>query len=125
MRKNIIYDIQHNCQLSEIDHRSIFQFYPMVNLWYDIQVADFSGLKLIHLTSQPISVHEVYLSCFGREFYQETLYSPAKYDMHTCYASLYGKSGGYQYNTAEVVLAIRAYAQSEPGLFKQIMQKKK
>src|SRR5688500_10673002 len=39
LRKNVIFDFLNNNNLHAIDSRGIFQFYPMVNLWYDIQAA--------------------------------------------------------------------------------------
>jgi hypothetical protein len=38
---------------------------------------------------------------------------PARYDMRTVHAGLFGGSGHYQYSARESLQAIRAYAQSE------------
>ena len=40
--------------------------------------------------------------------------APARYDMRTRYAALFGGAGDYQYSWRESIQAIRAYAQSEP-----------
>ena len=114
LRKNVIYDMQNDNDLDMIDSRSVFQFYPMVNLWRDIEIALRSGLSLIHLTAAPVSVEDVAREGFGREFVQEILPQPAKYDFRSRHASIYGVEGPYQYSQQETVLAIRAYAQSEP-----------
>jgi len=114
LRKNVIFDFLNNNNLHAIESRGVFQFYPMVNLWFDIQIALLKGLKLVHLTSEPVSVSDVSLQGFGRSFTQELANTPVRYDMQTRYASQFGASGRHQYSARETLLAIRAYAQSEP-----------
>lgn len=113
LRKNIIFDFLNVNNLHSIDKRGVFQFYPIVNLWYDIQVALNIGLRLIHLTATPITVADVSLQGFGKSFLQELADTPSKYDMRTRYASLFGRKGNYQYSACETLQAIRTYAQSE------------
>jgi hypothetical protein len=96
-----------------IDSRGVFQFYPMVNLWYDIQIALKAGLKLVHLTAEPISVADISAQGFGRPFEQPQANNPATYDLRTRHADLFGAPAGYQYSRRETVQAIRSYAQSE------------
>ncbi|MFB9867338.1 hypothetical protein [Vreelandella sulfidaeris] len=114
LRKNAIFDFLNNNNLNAIESRGVLQFYPMVNLWYDIQTALQNDLKLVHLTAEPISVSEVALQSFGRSFTQELGNVPASYDMKTRYADLFGAPGQHQYSKHETIQAIRAYAQSEP-----------
>jgi len=114
LRKNVIFDFLNNNNLDAIDSRGVFQFYPMVNLWYDIQTALNAGLKLIHLTAEPISVEEVSQQGFGKPFTRALANPAATYDIRTKYARVFGASGSYQYSTRETILAVRAYAQSEP-----------
>jgi hypothetical protein len=114
LRKNVIFDFLNSNNLHAIESRGVFQFYPMVNLWFDIQTALEKGLKLVHLTSEPVSVADVSLQGFGRPFTQELANAPARYDMQTRHASQFGAGGRHQYSARETILAIRAYAQSEP-----------
>ncbi|MBN8473470.1 hypothetical protein [Sulfuritalea sp.] len=114
LRKNVIFDLLNDNNLDTVDSRGIFQFYPMVNLWYDIGIALDAGLKLVHLAAEPISVADIARECFGRRFEQAPAKSPARYDMRTRHARKFGGSGHYQYGLRETVQAIRAYAQSEP-----------
>lgn len=113
LRKNIIFDFLHNNNIDKIDHRSIFQFYPMVNLWSDIQIALQSGLGLVHLTAEPCSVAEVSMEGFGIPFSNAILSEPPNYDLRSLYADVFGGQGHYQYSRRESIQAIRAYAQSE------------
>lgn len=118
LRKNVIFDFLNNNNLHAIESRGVFQFYPMVNLWYDIQTALEARLSLVHLTAEPISVADVSLKGFGKPFMQSFSNTPARYDMQTRYAQMFGSSGQHQYSTRETIQAIRAYAQSEPVALK-------
>lgn len=118
LRKNVIFDFLNDNNLAAIDSRGVFQFYPMVNLWYDIQAALNAGLKLVHLTSEPVRVGDVSLQGFGKSF-THTLANPAAtYDLQTKHAQVFGASGRYQYSARETIMAVRAYAQSEPLMIK-------
>ena len=118
LRKNVIFDFLNNNNLHAIDSRGVFQFYPMVNLWYDIQAALNAVLKLVHLTTEPISVADVSKQGFGKCFSNTLTNTPAAYDMRTRHAPIFGASGPYQYSSREVIQAVRAYAQSEPRTIK-------
>ena len=114
LRKNVIFDFHNNNNLHTIESRGVFQFYPMINLWYDIQSALEAGLSLVHLAAEPISVADVSLLGFGRSFTQSLTNPPARYDMKTQHAEIFGSLGQYQYSSRETIQAIRVYAQSEP-----------
>ncbi len=114
LRKNVIHDLRHGNALEAVDSRGVFQFYPMVNLWTDVATAIGANLSLVHLTAQPLQVAEVAAEGFGREFGNELDGPVARYDFRTTYAGLFGGVGAYQYSRRESMLAIRAYAQSEP-----------
>ncbi len=114
LRKNVIFDFLNTNNLHAIDSRGVFQFYPIINLWYDIQIALKAELKLVHLTAEPISVLEVAETCFGKDFDQVLSTTPATYDFQSKYAALFGGKGMYQYSKRETIQAIRAYAQTEP-----------
>jgi len=114
LRKNVIFDFLNENNLHMIDSRGVFQFYPMINLWYDLQIALESGLKLVHLTAEAISVAEVAREGFNLRFDQELDSLPAHYDLRSIHAELFGGRGAYQYSRRESIQAVRAYAQSEP-----------
>lgn len=114
LRKNAIFDLLHDNNVHAIDARGVFQFYPMVNLWYDIRAALEGGLELVHLTAEPISMAEISRLGFGRDFDQALGAPPPAYDMRTRHAKRFGGAGHYQYGKRETLQAVRAYAQSEP-----------
>ncbi|WP_443692738.1 pyridine nucleotide transhydrogenase [Pseudomonas protegens] len=113
LRKNVIFDFLNDNNLDSIDSRGVFQFYPMVNLWHDIQTARAAGLKLIHLTAAPVSVARVASEGFGLAFDLVLDRPAATYDMQTRYAEVFGGSGKHTYSARETLQAVRAYAQSE------------
>lgn len=114
LRKNVIFDFLNDNNLHAIESRGVFQFYPMVNLWYDIQTALNAGLNLVHLTAEPISVADVSKKGFGKSFDHALANTPATYDMRTRHAHIFDAPGHYQYSSRETIQAIRVYAQSEP-----------
>jgi dTDP-4-dehydrorhamnose reductase len=114
LRKNVIFDFLNKNNLHVIDSRGSFQFYPMTNLWYDVQIALNGGLRLIHLTAEPICVAEISCVGFGRNFDQCLDNTPVAYDFKSVHAAMYGANGDYQYNKRETIQAVRSYAQSEP-----------
>lgn len=113
LRKNVIFDLLNDNNLHAIDSRGVFQFYPMVNLWYDLQTALEQGLRLVHLTAAPISVAEVAEQGFGRPFHNELGATPAIYDLRSSHADVFSAVGPYQYGKQATIQAIRTYAQSE------------
>lgn len=114
LRKNVIFDLLNANNLHAIESRSVFQFYPMTNIWYDIQTALQAQLRLVHLTAEPVKVSDLALHGFGRVFDHELSGKPAGYDMRTRYAELFGGHGHYQYSKRDTIQAVRAYCQSEP-----------
>ncbi len=113
LQKNIIFDFLNNNNLSQIDSRHQFQFYPMVNLWWDLQIAMQHNISLLHLTAEPIEVGEMIKKTLSREFQQAVSESVIRYDFRTKHGLLFGSSTDYQYSLGEICLAVRAYFQSE------------
>lgn len=122
LRKNVIFDFLNDNNLHAIDSRGVFQFYPTVNLWYDIQIALRAGLKIVHLAAEPVSVEEISESGFGKSFNQALANPPAAYDLQSKHAELFGGQGLYQYSRRETIQAVRAYAQSEPVTIKIVSE---
>lgn len=113
LKKNVIFDLLNNNNLSTVDSRGAFQFYPMVNIWADLQIALAHGIRLLHLTAEPLSIYEIAANAFNLNFDNVLPGSVARYDMQSRYANLFGGFGAYQYTRKESLLAIRNYAQSE------------
>ncbi|MEZ8341275.1 pyridine nucleotide transhydrogenase [Vibrio cyclitrophicus] len=113
LKKNVIYDFLNNNNLDAVDSGGVFQFYPMVNLWSDIQVAIKNNCNLLHLTAEPLSVSEIARECFNLDFDNRLSDKPASYDFQTEASRIFNSDLPYQYSKKETLLAIRSYAQSE------------
>jgi dTDP-4-dehydrorhamnose reductase len=112
LKKNVIYDLLNNNNLDAVDSRSVFQFYPIVNLWSDIKIAIMNDCKLLHLTSFPISVQEIAFQCFNMDFNNRSQTIPHEYDFRSELTNLYIKNErDYQYSKREILLSIRDYFQ--------------
>jgi nucleoside-diphosphate-sugar epimerase len=112
LQKNVIFDLLHDNNVEAVDSRSVFQFYPMVNLWWDVRTAVDAGVDLVHLTASPVEVGDLAAAAFGREFTNELGAAPARYDFRTKHAEVFGTSGHYQYDERDTIQAVRAYVQS-------------
>lgn len=112
LKKNIIFDLLNKNNLEQVESRNVFQFYPMVNLWFDIQTALAEKLTLVHLTAEPISVAAIAKQGFGTDFENHKDNPLVSYNFKSCHAEFFG-STHYQYSYKETLLAVRAYAQSE------------
>lgn len=114
LRKNALFDLHHNNNLDAVDSRSVFQFYPVVNLKWDIAVGLEHSLSLLHLTAQPTAMKDIASLGFGRIFKNEISDAFPTYDFRTIHASLFLSTGNYQYSAASVLTAVRGYHQTEP-----------
>lgn len=113
LRKNVIYDLVNENNVHLIESRSVFQFYPTVNLWFDLQVALSNEIRLLHLTSEPVSVADIAKNAFNMSFSQTQNNKVASYDMRSIHAEVFGGDAMYQYSRRDVFQATRAYVQSE------------
>jgi nucleoside-diphosphate-sugar epimerase len=109
LKKNIIFDLLHDNSLAAINPESRFQFYPLDRLWNDIGIARANALPLVNLAVEPVSVRDVAEQGFGRSLDNPAAPSPARYDMHTRHAALFGGHGDYLLDTAQELSAIRAF----------------
>ena len=73
-------------------------------------------LALIHLATEPVSVADVARVAFGKTFTNEVLPTPARYDMQTRFAPLYGESGPYVENASRELAGIAEFVARERAL---------
>ena len=114
----MIFDFLNDNNLAPIDSRGVFQFYPMVNLWPDIETALAAGLR--SCTSPPSRSRSPRspATASAAPSTPKLPGRPARYDFRSRHAAAFGADGPYQYSRRETLLAIRAYAQSEPRTVK-------
>ena len=91
------------------DSRNRYQFYDLRNLWEDIKTALDNDIKLLNLTSEPVSASEVSEKCFGREFKNVTGNDPVEYDLRSVHAELFGGENGYCYSKEKVMNGLKNF----------------
>lgn len=111
LKKNVIYDFLHNNQLEAIHSESMFQFYNLEYLWRDITTAREAGITLLNITSEPVSVSKIALTCFNRVFKNQPHTNPAQYDVRSKHAELFGGENGYLYDAEAILDDISAFVQ--------------
>lgn len=113
LKTNAVYDLLHGNEIARIDARASFQFYDIRRLWSDIDVAIDHDLSLVHLPTEPATVGEIARTAFGIHFINELDEAPARYDVHTRFASLFGGRDSYVENKADVLARIAAWVAEE------------
>jgi NAD dependent epimerase/dehydratase family len=114
LKKNAIYDLLHDNQVEKIHPDSVYQFYDVRWLWPDIDKAQRAGIQLVHLVSEPIPMRDVAAGCFGREL-KTPRGVPARYDVRTSHAAVWGGKDGYLRARGEVMGALHSFVQQERG----------
>lgn len=109
LKKNVIYDFLHDNDVQKIDSRGVFQFYDLERLWGDLNIAMENELPLVHLATEPVSVEDVARVAFDREFVNEVVATPARYDMHTRYAHFFGGENPYIENRETELAGIASF----------------
>jgi nucleoside-diphosphate-sugar epimerase len=118
IKKNVIHDFLFDHQTEKIDSRGVFQFYGLHRLWSDLELALANHLEIIHLPTAPVSVADVALAAFGRDFTNHVVERPARYDVRTRHAALLGGRGHYVENKMAELEGIRLFVQrSRPEPF--------
>lgn len=110
LRKNALFDLKHGNEIHKLNGASVFQFYPMSNLWGDITKSRQLELSTVHLTAEPVGLGHVASTVFGVEL-QKTE-SPVLYDFRTKHSAAWGQATPYQYDAQFSLDAIREYATS-------------
>ena len=114
LKKNAVYDLLHENQVEKIHPDSTYQFYDVRHLWPDAQKAHAAGIRLLHLATEPVAMSEVARRCFGRELRAPTS-APARYDLRSRHAALWGGRGGYLRSRDEVLRGLERFVAEEHG----------
>jgi hypothetical protein len=114
LKKNVIFDLLHDNNLDRVHADGRFQYYNVQRLWSDIAVALDEGLRMLHLTSAPISTAEVAREAFGIDFDNRPPdANTVGYDFRTIHAELFGGTNPYTYSRAETLAELAAFVRSE------------
>lgn len=115
LKKNAIFDLHNKNQISKINNKSFFQFYPVNILWQNIELANKSNLKIVHFNSKPISINEIAIKCFKIKLKYEENTILQKYDMRSLYVKIFHNNKNFYHLTKdEVISSINEYIKTEP-----------
>ncbi len=112
LKKNIIFDLLNANNMSAMCAESMFQFYPLHRLWADVTTARAHQLGLMNLAVEPVSVRDVARVGFGIDFQNPAVTRPARYDMRTIHAPLFGGRDGYLLPAERVLAEIGDFVQA-------------
>jgi hypothetical protein len=114
LKKNVIFDLLHDNNIDRIHRGGVYQYYNLENLWKDIQIALDNNLKLVNFAAEPVQTDELAKECFGIDFTNEPEgVAPAKFDMHTKYAEVFGGKGNYMYSKRQEIEDIKTFVKSQ------------
>jgi hypothetical protein len=113
LKKNAVYDLLHNNDVHKIHAGGVFQFYNLDHLWRDVQTANDAELPLVNFATEPVSVRDVARAAFGLDFTIDTGQPPARYDMRTKHATLFGGRDGYLSSREQVLADLKAFVERE------------
>lgn len=99
--------------ISFTDSRSVYQFYNLGRLWSDIQIALKNDLRLLNITTEPVSVAEVYKVLSGIDFVNQLAKPPYNYDIKSIHAELFGGQNGYLISKEDELADLKRYVDEE------------
>ena len=113
LKKNAVYDLLHDNEVRKINARGAFQFYDMSRLWEDLQRFTASDVRLINVTTEPVTIADVAREAFGIPFDNDPGTPAARYDVRTRHDRRFGGRGGYLYDRLSVLDAMRRFVEIE------------
>ena len=114
LKKNTLYDLLHENEVEKIHPQSTYQFYDVRALWDDAEKAHATGIRLLHLATEPLAMGEIAARCFSREL-RAPAGAPARYDVRSRHADLWGGRGGYVRSREEVLRGLERFVREERG----------
>jgi nucleoside-diphosphate-sugar epimerase len=115
LKKNAVYDLLHDNEVHKVNAASVYQFYNLDRLWRDVMIALSAGLRVINFATGPVSMRQVAEEAFGSPFTNDPGTAPARYDMRSRHAGLFGGCDGYLYGRRQVLDELRGFVDRERG----------
>jgi dTDP-4-dehydrorhamnose reductase len=110
LKKNILFDLKYSKNLAQINLQSVFQYYPIKNLWKDIKFVLKKKLKIIHLNSEPILTNEIVSLKFPIFIeYNDHKNNKVFYDMRSEHSKKIKKRDHYFYSKKYILKIIKKY----------------
>jgi hypothetical protein len=115
LKKNAIYDLQHDNRLNFIHPDSSFQWYPLTRLDADLTRAAALDLHLLNLSAEPVSMAQIVAQFFpGKRLGGDAL-TPGHYDVRSRHAAAMGGQDGYVVMAPAMMHALESYLSGAAG----------
>lgn len=98
LKKNFVFDLIYNNRLDLTHKDSLMQWYNLVNIWKDIQIALQHDLKLVNFAVEPVFAADIARQALGIEFKTITEKPALNHAMKTKYSDIYGAVNDYLYD---------------------------
>lgn len=95
--------------LNFTDSRASFQFYNLAYLWEHIQIALNKGVRVLNISTEPVTINEIYKSIYNKEFSNEVAQIVPNYDYKTIHCSEFGGKDGYIFDKEFVINDIKEF----------------
>lgn len=99
--------------LNFTDSRSKYQFYNLSCLYEHIQKALQSGLDLLNITTEPVSVSELFDFLENKTFVNELAKSPFNQNLRSKHAGVFGGKDGYFFDKQFVKENIKRFVEGD------------
>lgn len=99
--------------LNFTDSRSVFQFYNLSYLWEHINIALNNNIKKLNLSTEPVSISELYNYIKDDNFFNELNKEPFNYDYKTKYDYIFKGSNGYIFDKSFIMNDIKKFVLSQ------------
>lgn len=115
LKKNALFDLINDNNLHLIHPDSQYQWYDLARLWDDIEAALATAIPLAVLATEPIRTGLIAGRFFpGKTIGEKAPSPPARYDVRTIHAGVFGGQNGYIESAASVLARIGAFVACEP-----------
>lgn len=99
--------------LNFTDSRSFYQFYNLSFLYAHIQKALENGIQKLNITTEPVSVADVYEYLENKIFENHLSRPPVKQNLHSKHAELFGGRNGYIFDKTFCMEDIKKFVEEE------------
>lgn len=104
LKKNILFDLLRNNLIEKINPNSFYQWYPLQNIWFDIQTTINNDLPLVNFAVEPIKTSTICSRFFPELKIGSNALPQMYYDMHSKYSNYFGGTGNYFISANQVLL---------------------
>jgi nucleoside-diphosphate-sugar epimerase len=115
LKKNTIFDFLTTGTSAFTNPESVFQYYAVDDLWFDIRRIMDTELPLLNLATEPVGAQDIARAC-SVPLRWESEAPRVVYDMRTRHAKRFGSQGDYLYTAEDVLARLRAFVEQTRGV---------